>query len=67
MKKYLQNQFWFAISSQLRLPVSDSKKVLINILERINNGKVTKKELSPQIERCVEYYHDNKIFLDLVL
>lgn len=67
MKKFLQNQFWFSISTHLRLSISDSQIQLKDIINRLENGKTTKKRLSPEVMRCVEYYFENKLFLDLVL
>lgn len=66
LAKFLSNQFWFTSSLYFGMSPDDTKKAMLLLEEKVKKGHFKASENSPQVNRCFEFYLENKEILCLI-
>lgn len=66
MNNFLNELFWLNASTILHLPQDTTKERILDIVKRMKSGETDLEDLSPQLQKILEFYFTNIYILENV-
>lgn len=63
MKDLIVSLFWMTLSSKLNLEVSSTKKIILNLTDRLKSNSLDMNTISPDVYECLDIYLEFELFL----